>query len=544
MMRSRYVGPPRRRHGSEDSTATGATRAPKSSSARARLPRAGGRHRRSDTSSKVRPIGVVLVTGLLLAACGSSSPGSGSSSRSGPTSSAASAGGVLDPCLVGTWIDRGESDTLSYQGMAVTMHGLAGKTVTFSPSGNETVGFARAVPLEGSVGGATYAVAESGTITDHATSSAGILSFSDVSYTAFSETATVGGASTSPPEPPPPTPDRYTCHATTMSLSGTGLHATFSRSSSVPASPGTPSSVAEPTPVTSALTAAGASAIPDLFVYTAAIAPPGELLAWPEFPTTIQLDDNDWISEITWSAGPQSTSGSGTFYTDLSCSGPAASCPPTAEGTVELTATLPETCTVTFADPSTGAQRSEQAYVFDRLEYRVTSGPTTGQVYAFSSPCSQAPRPPGRCRTSVLSVKAYGLAGGGAAGSQGGAFGIVDHGTAACTMYGYPGMQLLGADGEPLPTTVIRGQYEVVDAVPEQTVTLSPGAEAFFYYMYSDVLVGGCPAACSMASALEITPPNDYHHLVVSVHIAPSEGRIWVSPVTTSTPFPLVSGSP
>ncbi len=544
MMHSRNVGTGRFRHQSGDSAATRATSAPKSSPAAARMAKSGRRHWQSDASRKVRPAGVVLVIGLLLAACGSSSPGSSSSVRSGPTTSATSAGGALDPCLVGTWIDRGESDTLSYRGTAVTMHGLTGKTLAFSPNGKETVGFAHAVPLQGSVGSATYTVTESGTITDLASSSAGILSFSDVDYTAFSETATMGGVSTSPPEPPPPTPDRYTCHATTMSLSGAGLHATFSRSSSVPASSGAPSSVAEPTPVTSALPPTGASAIPDLFVYTAAIAPPGELLAWPEFPTTIQLDDNDWISGITWSAGAQSTSGSGTFYTDLSCTGPAASCPPTAEGTVELTATLPETCTVTFADPSTGAQQSEQAYVFDHLEYRVTSGPTTGQLYAFSSPCPAGPQPLGRCRTSVLAVKAYGLAGGGAAGSQGGAFGIVDHGTVACTMHGYPGMQLLGADGEPLPTTVIRGQYEVVDAVPEQTVTLAPGAQAFFYYMYSDVLGGGCPAACSMASAVEITPPNDYHHLVVSVRIAPSEGRIWVSPVTTSTPFPLVSGSP
>ena len=76
MMRSRNVGTSRCRHESGDSAATGATRAPKGSSARARLPRAGGRHRRSDTSRKVWPIGVVLVTGLLLAACGSSSPGS------------------------------------------------------------------------------------------------------------------------------------------------------------------------------------------------------------------------------------------------------------------------------------------------------------------------------------------------------------------------------------------------------------------------------------------------------------------------------------
>ena len=311
----------------------------------------------------------------------------------------------------------------------------------------------------------------------------------------------------------------------------------ISRSSSVPA------------PAKSSPAPTAASAIPDLFVYTAAIPPPGELFAWPRFPTRIQQDDNDWISGITWSARPQSASGSGTFYTDLSCSGPAASCPPTAEGMVEFSATSPKTCTVRFADQSTGAQQSEQALVFDHLQYTVTSGPTTGKVYTFSSPCSGASQPPGRCRTSALSAQPFALAGGGAAGSQGGAIGLTNNGSVTCTLFGYPGMQLLGTDGhplpgEPLPTTVIRGQYEVVDTVPEQTVTLAPGAQARFYYMYSDTLGGGSPAVCPTASAIDITPPGAYNQLTVVTDIAPCEGHIWVSPVTASTPYPLVNGSP
>lgn len=312
---------------------------------------------------------------------------------------------------------------------------------------------------------------------------------------------------------------------------------TISRSSSAPA------------PVASSPAPTAAPAIPDLFVSTAAVPPPGELSVWPKFPAMIEMDDNDWISGITWSAGPESASGSGTSYTDLSCSGSAASCPPTAEGTVELSATSPETCTVRFADQSTGAQQSEQALVFDHLQYTATSGPTTGKVYTFSPPCSGASQPPGRCRTSALSAQPFALAGGGAAGSQGGAIGLTNNGSVACTLFGYPGMQLLGTDGhplpgEPLPTTVIRGQYEVVDTVPEQTVTLAPGAQARFYYMYSDTLGGGSPAVCPTASAIDITPPGAYNQLTVVTDIAPCEGHIWVSPVTASTPYPLVSGSP
>ncbi len=522
------VRPTRPQQTRRDSFAARARSAPETSLSAARLQKAAGRPRQSKTSRGgcIGGVGMVAVIGLLLGACGGSSPGSA------PTTSTARGTAALDPCLVGTWVDRGESDTLSYKGTPVVMDGLAGKTVTVSPGGTETVGFARAAPLHGSVGTSTYTVAESGTITGHVRSSAGVLTFSNVDYTGFSETATLGAATASPPEPPSPTPNRYTCSATTMSLSGAGLHATFSRSSPVPA------------PVTSSPSPAAASAIPDLFVYTAAIPPPGELFVWPGFPTRIQRDDNDWISGITWSAGPQSASGTGTFYTDLSCSGPAASCPPVAEGTVEFSATSPETCTVTFANPSTGAQQSEQADVYDHLQYTEVGGSQSGQDVTLPSPCSGASKPSGRCRTSALSAQPFALAGGGAAGSRGGAFGLTNRGTVTCTLFGYPGMQLLGANGQPLPTTVIRGQYEVVDAVPEQTVTLAPGAQARFYFMYSDTLGGGYPAVCPTASTVEVTPPGAYNHLVVATNIAPCEGHIWVSPVTASTPSPLVNGSP
>ena len=143
------------------------------------------------------------------------------------------------------------------------------------------------------------------------------------------------------------------------------------------------------TPPTSAPAAPSTiPATPDLFVSTAATPSPGKLYTWPQLPTIIELDDNDWIAGITWAAGSQSASGSGTSYTDLSCNRPAASCPPTADGTVEFSATQPETCTVTFANPQTGNQESEQAHVYNHLHYREVSGAQPGKVVTFPSACT------------------------------------------------------------------------------------------------------------------------------------------------------------
>lgn len=479
-------------------------------------------------------LGVALVAAALsLGACASPSPRTAPSTTAStavsPTASTAALSGGLDSCLLGTWVDQGESDTFRVEGRLVTLTGLENEVVTISADGALTASFAHAAPLRGLLGTSVYVVTDLGTTTESVSSSAGVLSFSDVNDTAFSETASLAGSPTSPPQPPPPVPDRYACSATTLSLSGPFVHATFRRSS-----PGSATSTA--------------AAIPDLFVETAAIPPPGALYAWPEYPTLVEMDDNDWIGSITWRASSTAASGTGRFFTDLSCNGPAASCPPTVVGAVLLSASEPTTCTVTFAVEGSGVVRSEQVLVFDRLEDTLTT-PTGTSTHVFPSPCAGPSGPPGRCHTSVLTAQSFALEGGGAAGSLGGAVVLTNHGSATCTLSGYPSLQLVGAEGL-LPTTVTDGDYEVVDAVPEKTVMLGPGAEARFYFMYSDVLGGGSPSVCPAASLLEIRLSGARATLVVGTDlapyqtaIAPCEGHLWVSPVTASTPFPLATSS-
>ena len=100
-----------------------------------------------------------------------------------------------------------------------------------------------------------------------------------------------------------------------------------------------------------------------------------------------------------------------------------------------------------------------------------------------------------------------------------------------CTLAGYPGLQLLGPGGSPLPTTVIRkGAYNFT-SVPPVTLHLSTGQSAEFNIGYSDVTVG-TETSCPTSTALEVTPPNAVDHLTVAASLAPcGRGTLVVSPL-------------
>jgi hypothetical protein len=100
-----------------------------------------------------------------------------------------------------------------------------------------------------------------------------------------------------------------------------------------------------------------------------------------------------------------------------------------------------------------------------------------------------------------------------------------------CVLSGYPGMQLLDSAGNSLPTNVVRkGNYSFT-AIPPTTVTLTTGQTAYFNLGYSDVPTGN-ETTCPASTSVEITPPNDTTHLVVTVNFAPcGAGTMVVSPV-------------
>jgi hypothetical protein len=103
----------------------------------------------------------------------------------------------------------------------------------------------------------------------------------------------------------------------------------------------------------------------------------------------------------------------------------------------------------------------------------------------------------------------------------------------ACTLYGYPGVQLLDRHFLSLPTTVHRGG-SMMGSIPEQIVRLAAYSSAYFALFYSDVPVGNRPCEAA-ATYLMIWAPNDV--LPVVTYAAPGggittcTGNIYVSPV-------------
>ncbi len=138
------------------------------------------------------------------------------------------------------------------------------------------------------------------------------------------------------------------------------------------------------------------------------------------------------------------------------------------------------------------------------------------------------------CQPSQLRILLYGSEG--AAGTIELTFTLANYSTSLCAMYGYPGMQLLDASGASLPTVVIRGGTLAFEDIAATNVSLAPGQTAYFNLGYNDVVTG--TTTCSMATQIEITPPNDMLYavaqLVAQIDVC-NGGTLHVSPVFSAS---------
>jgi hypothetical protein len=137
-----------------------------------------------------------------------------------------------------------------------------------------------------------------------------------------------------------------------------------------------------------------------------------------------------------------------------------------------------------------------------------------------------------RCHAGGLLISFAGSLG--AAGTIADTFRVANTQQSPCTLYGFVGMLMLDSTGAPLPTRVVRnGGIFATQAGPSQFL-LQPGTAASFQAAWSDV-PHRSETTCPQASRLEITPPDEYDHVIIPVAgwpLAPcGGGEIDVTPI-------------
>lgn len=151
------------------------------------------------------------------------------------------------------------------------------------------------------------------------------------------------------------------------------------------------------------------------------------------------------------------------------------------------------------------------------------------------------------CQVNQLTLSLFGSSG--AAGTLESTFDFHNTSDSSCSLYGFPGAQMLNASGGVLTTqtTVRGGTYPFTDFSPSH-VSLAPGGLAYFNVGYTDVPTG-TESTCQMPAELEVTPPNDYSQLKIAFTASVcNQGRLTVSPVfgpgssQTQTTAPAASG--
>jgi hypothetical protein len=190
--------------------------------------------------------------------------------------------------------------------------------------------------------------------------------------------------------------------------------------------------------------------------------------------------------------------------------GGAASTTPPSPGTSTAAAAAPATSTTTAASSSTSTS---------------TSTTTT------TSTTSTAAGPP-PCTAAGLSLSFLGQQG----GMGHGEIGFELHNTSgdSCRTYGYPGIQFLDQQGNPLPTIPHHTTRDFFGNSPATPLVIAPGDGASFRL---DVGHGVATAnGCATAYALQVIPPNDTATLRTTIPNGSYECRdANVSPLRSGT---------
>jgi hypothetical protein len=156
-----------------------------------------------------------------------------------------------------------------------------------------------------------------------------------------------------------------------------------------------------------------------------------------------------------------------------------------------------------------------------------TAGPSATPS-ATPTPRATPPLQASVCAGSQLTAVLTNAGGAGGYASQEFTFKNISDST--CTLMGYPSVQLLDQDNQPVVTHASDGPGYIVQPETVTLVTLLPGGDASFVTGTFEYTSG---EACPNASMVAITPPGTATTLTVSVAVLASDpcGAIDVSPV-------------
>jgi hypothetical protein len=126
------------------------------------------------------------------------------------------------------------------------------------------------------------------------------------------------------------------------------------------------------------------------------------------------------------------------------------------------------------------------------------------------------PTPGEPCHTAALALSLVGTDAG--AGNLVGTFSFTNQLDVSCTLFGFPGAQMLDADANPLPTNVVRGGGSFANDPPPSTVSVPPHGAAQFRIHWEQVPVGN-ETTCPISTTLQVTPPDEFFPLIIPVAI-------------------------
>jgi Domain of unknown function (DUF4232) len=101
---------------------------------------------------------------------------------------------------------------------------------------------------------------------------------------------------------------------------------------------------------------------------------------------------------------------------------------------------------------------------------------------------------------------------------------------AACSLFGFPGAQLLDAQRQPLATQVSWATSGAWGGVmPEQRLQVVPGGSVYIAVKWASA-GSGAQSSCAPAAYLALTPPDDASAVTVSDPISVCGGALTISP--------------